>query len=360
MAERAKVSVQFWPWHSLNEMRSYGHKAIDAYPFDFIWSADEFLYEDSITLLGVLASELDTSVGTLVTFPWRNPIELAQRFASMAKLSKPGRGVALGIGAGGAVQMKAVRERTNPIAVVRESIVMLRGLLAGDEVDLGEFPLLAERFRGNTEMRASLHFPPPTRVPVYLAAARAPMAKLAGELADGVAFSQLSTPTSSRAVKRGFLGKLVRVVDDARAAAGDDRPFDKIYNFTVSISRDGDRARQWAKRNTSYGVAGAYLRYPEVLDELGLDREECGYVADAYVQGLGLNEAAKRVSDSLLFEAGQVIAGTPDDVIPRLREVIPLVRQEGINHFIFGVPLGPDVPEALELLGREVIPAALA
>ena len=91
------VSVQFWPWHSLGDMRAHGRKAIESYPFDFIWSADEFLYEDSITLLGVLAMELDTSVGTLVTFPWRNPIELAQRFASMAKLSRPGRGVALGI-----------------------------------------------------------------------------------------------------------------------------------------------------------------------------------------------------------------------------------------------------------------------
>jgi len=353
-----KISVQFWPWHSLNDMRAYGRKAIEAYPFDYIWSADEFLYEDAITLLGILAAELDTSVGTLVTFPWRNPIELAQRFASMAKLSQPGRGVALGIGAGGAVQMKAIKEKTNPIAVVRESLIMLRGLLGGEEVDLGEFPELAARFRGNTEMRASLHFPPPTRVPVYLAAARAPMARLAGQYADGVAFSQLSTPTSSRAVKRGLLTKLVQAVDEARA--GDDRPFDKIYNLTVSISRDGARARQWAKRNTSYGVAGAYLRYPEVLDELGLDREECGYVADAYVQGLGLNEAAKRVSDTLLFEAGQVIAGTPDDVVPRLRETIPLIRKEGIDHFIFGVPLGPDVPEALELLGREVIPAALA
>ena len=169
-----KVSVQFWPWHDLGEMRSYGHKALEAYPFDYIWSADEFLYEDAITLLGVLALELDTSVGTLVTFPWRNPIELAQRFASMAKLSRPGRGVALGIGAGGAVQMKAIREKTNPIAVVRESLIMLRGLLGGGEVDLADFPLLAERFRGNTEMHASLHFPPPTRVPVYLAAARSP------------------------------------------------------------------------------------------------------------------------------------------------------------------------------------------
>jgi len=40
--------------------------------------------------------------------------------------------------------------------------------------------------------------------------------------------------------------------------------------------------------------------------------------------------------------------------------MIALTREAGINHYVFGVPLGPDVPEALELLGTEVIPAALA
>jgi len=39
---------------------------------------------------------------------------------------------------------------------------------------------------------------------------------------------------------------------------------------------------------------------------------------------------------------------------------VSIARGVGINHFVFGVPLGPDVPEALELLGNEVIPAVLA
>ena len=353
------IGVQFWPWHSLDQMRAYGRKALECYPFDYIWAADEFMYEDTATFLTVLAMELDTSVGTLVTFPWRNPIELAQRFASMAKLTRPGRGVAIGIGAGG-ISKKVISETTNPISVVRESLIMLRALLGGDEIDLADFPELAVRFRGNTEMRTSLHFPPPTRVPVYLAVAGVPMAKLAGRYGDGAVFTQVAVRTSYRGTKHGYLSKIMQALDETRTAVGDDRPFDKLMNLSCSISRDGERARQWAKRQTSIGITGAYLRYPDVLDELGLDREEAAYIADAYVKGRDLNEAARRVSDKLLSDVGSVNAGTPEEVIPRLREMIALANAAGINHFVFGVPLGPDVPEALELLGSEVIPAALA
>lgn len=353
------IGVQFWPWHGLEKMVDYGRKAVECYPFDHIWAADEFMYEDTATFLQALAMELDVSVGPLVTFPWRNPIELAQRFGSMSKLTKPGRGVAIGFGAGG-ISKKVISETTSPISVVRESLIMLRALLAGDEIDLADFPELAVRFRHNTEMHTSLHFPPPNPVPVYLAVAGVPMARLAGKFADGAVFTQVAVRTSYRGTKHGFMAKIMGALDETRAAAGDNRPFYKMMNLSCSISRDGERARQYAKRQTSIGLTGAYLRYPDVLDELGLDREEAGYIADAYIKGRDLNEAARRVSDKLLADLGSVNAGTPEEVIPRLREMMAIGRAAGITHFVFGVPLGPDVPEALELLGSEVIPAVLA
>ena len=353
------IGVQFWPWHDLTKMRAYGHKALESYPFDYVWAADEFMYEDNATFLTVLAMELDVSVGTLVTFPWRNPIELAQRFGSMTKLTHPGRGVAIGFGAGG-ISKKVISETTSPISVVRESLIMLRGLLSGNEIDLADFPELAARFRHNTEMKTSLHFPPVSHVPVYLAVAGVPMAKLAARHADGAVFTQVAVRTSYRGTKHGFLAKIMSALDETRATEGGGRPFSKMMNLSCSISRDGEKARQWAKRQTSIGLTGAYLRYPDVLDELGLDREEAAYIADAYIKGRDLNEAARRVSDKLLTDVGSVNAGTPEEVIPRLREMMSIGRAAGINHFVFGVPLGPDVPEALELLGSEVIPAVLA
>jgi alkanesulfonate monooxygenase SsuD/methylene tetrahydromethanopterin reductase-like flavin-dependent oxidoreductase (luciferase family) len=360
LMRKPEIAVEFWPWDSLEKLREYGRIAVDSYPFDYVWICDEFQYEDAITLVGLMAMELDASVGTLVTFPWRNPFELAQRFATMAKLAKPGRGVAIGLGAGGAVQVQVIGEKTNPLPVMRESLLLLRGLLSGDEVPLGDFPQLAGRFRYNTKARARLHFPPPQHVPVYLASGGPSMARLAGELADGAVMSQLVMRTSYLGLRKGLLTELAQLVDEARLGASGDRPFKKIYNFHISVSRDGQAARDWAKRNTSYGVSGTFIRYPEVLDALGLDRDEVGYVADAYLTGQGINEAAKRVSDKLLVDAGAVFAGTPEEVVEPLREMTAQLTGLGYDHFVFGVPLGPNVPDALELIGKEVIPAVLA
>jgi 5,10-methylenetetrahydromethanopterin reductase len=151
-----------------------------------------------------------------------------------------------------------------------------------------------------------------------------------------------------------------RQVEKAKSDSGRGPGFKKLYNLHISVARDGDRARQWAKRNTSYGLAGAYLRYPEVLSAIGLGPDEVAPVAEAYAKGLGIEEAARRVSDDLLRRAGFVVAGTPAECIPPCLEIKRQLIELGFDHLVFGVPLGPDVGEALELLGKEVIPAVLA
>lgn len=360
MTKSVEVGVQFWPWNSVNELVRYAAQALQEYPFAYVWMCDEFQYEDPFTVMAALAMTLDVSTGTMVTFPWRNPLDLAQRFASLAKLVKPGRSVAVGIGGGGSVQVQVVGEKRNPVAVMRESVELLRELLAGQRPELARFPRLAARFRYNTATRARLYFPPPQPVPVLLAAGGPKMYELAGQSADGVIFSQLVARTSFRAGQVGLLREAAEAVQAARQASAEpDRPFKRIYNLHLSVSRDGARARQWAKRNTSYGLSGAYIRYPEVLPALGLDPEEIAYVAEAYLQGLGVDEAARRVSDGLLEQAGFVFAGTPDECIERVLVFRPHLEALGFDHWIIGVPLGPDVPEALHLLSREVIPAIL-
>lgn len=355
-----EISVQFWPWDNIHYLISCGDKALKEHPFSHIWLCDEFQYEDSITVLATLAMKLDVSVGSMVTFPWRNPLDLAQRFASIAKLTRPGREVAAGLGAGGAVQVQVMGERRNPMAVMQESVQLLRELLAGEAVELSRFPQLATRFRYNTNTKARLYFPPPQPVPVYLAAGGPKMYEVAGLYADGAIFSQLVARTSFLGVKSGLLKEAVQATEAARQRADGGRPLKKIYNLHICVSRDGSRAKQWAKRNTSYGLSGAYIRYPEVLRALGLDPGEVAYVAECYLKGLGVDEAAKRVSDSLLQRASFVFAGTPDECIGPCLELKRHLVELGFDHLVLGVPLGPDIPAALELLGKEVIPAIIS
>jgi hypothetical protein len=43
--------------------------------------------------------------------------------------------------------------------------------------------------------------------------------------------------------------------------------------------------------------------------------------------------------------------------LAKCEAILPLVREAGIDQLVIGVPLGPNVPEALDLIAKEIIPA---
>jgi 5,10-methylenetetrahydromethanopterin reductase len=354
---RFEIGIQMWPWYDIKTLLAYAERALEKFPFEQVWMCDEFQYEDSFTVLAAMAMRLNVSVGTMVTFPHRNPMELAQRFSGIAGLIKEGKEVSAGIGAGGAVQEQVVNEKTAPMAVMEETTRFLKTLFAGESADLNRYPRLSARFRYNPRTKAKLYFPPQPKVPVYLAAGGPKMFDMAGRLGDGVILTQLNPWTSLPGIHRGMFKQAVQKVTEARQGAATDGAFKKIYNLHISVSTDGDKARQWAKRNTSYALAGSLGRYPDVLQSTGVDLKDVERVREAYVNGLGVEEAAKRVSDKLLQDAGFIVAGTPKEVLAKCEAILPLVREAGIDQLVIGVPLGPNVPEALGLIAEEIIPA---
>jgi hypothetical protein len=52
-----------------------------------------------------------------------------------------------------------------------------------------------------------------------------------------------------------------------------------------------------------------------------------------------------------------IISGTPAECIGRLQNLFQLAAQHGFSEISIGVPLGPDVPEAIDLWGTEILPA---
>ena len=355
--QRWEIGIQMWPWYPVKTLLAYAERAVESYPFGQIWMCDEFQYEDSFTVLAAMALRLNVSVGTMVTFPHRNPLELAQRFSSIAGLIHDGREVSAGIGAGGAVQEQVVSEKTAPMAVMEETTRFLKSLFAGESADLNSYPKLSARFRYNQRTKAKLYFPPKPKVPVYLAAGGPKMFEMAGRLGDGVILTQLNPWTSLPGIRRGMFQQAVQMVAKGRKSAAGNGAFKKIYNLHISVSRDRDKAKQWAKRNTSYGLAGSLARYPDVLEATGINLNEVETVREAYVKGLGVEEAARRVSDKLLEDAGFIVAGTPKEVLAKCEAILPLVRDYGVDQLVVGVPLGPNVPEALEIIAKEIIPA---
>ena len=144
---RFEIGIQMWPWYDIKTLLAYAERALEIFPFEQVWMCDEFQYEDSFTVLAAMAMRLNVSVGTMVTFPHRNPMELAQRFSGIAGLIKEGKEVSAGIGAGGAVQEQVVNEKTAPMAVMEETTRFLKTLFAGESADLNSYPRLSARFR---------------------------------------------------------------------------------------------------------------------------------------------------------------------------------------------------------------------
>ncbi len=350
-----EIGLHLWPWHPMKELLGYAQEAHRQFPFDHIWLVDAMQYEDTLTAMTAMAMNLDVSLGTMVTFPRRNPMELAQRFSSLSHLMPSGREVVAGLGSGGRLQESVLAEGTSPekVPVVKETVSFLRKMFAGESVALAQFPELVSRFNYNREAKARLYFPPDRPLPVYLAAGGPKMFQVAAREADGVILTQINPWTSLVGMRAGRFRQAIETVELTLKLSGNQQRFKKIYSAKISVSQDGGAAKQWAKRQVSYGAA----TYPTALKRLGCDPDEIERIKSAYIQGLGIEEAASRVSDRLAEELGFVTAGTPEECTAGYHEILDHLEGLGFDHLVMGVPLGPNVPEALQLITKRILPA---
>ena len=160
----------------------------EAAGYDDLWTG-ETSGPDGFTPLALAAVHTErVRLGTGIVNPFtRGPAVLAQHAAALADLS--GGRFVLGLGSSSNV----IVERWNdvpferPLSKVREAVARLRPVLAGER-GLGGF---------------HLETPPEHPIPIVLAALRARMLALAGEVADG-AFTNLLPLSGARQVAEAF------------------------------------------------------------------------------------------------------------------------------------------------------------
>jgi 5,10-methylenetetrahydromethanopterin reductase len=175
--------------------------------------------------------------------------------------------------------------------------------------------------------------------PIYLGAMGPAMLRLAGELADGAL--PLLFPPEHWATASPLIDEGRRRRPPALGA------LDLAACMWVSLAEDEAAARRaLAEKIAYYGHALAPLIYAR----LGVGREEFAPIERAVTVDRDLDRACAMV-DARMLEIG--VAGGPAALVDRLR---PLVAA-GVTHLSFGPPLGPDPLRAVELLGREVMPA---
>jgi 5,10-methylenetetrahydromethanopterin reductase len=184
----------------------------------------------------------------------RHPLLLASLAHSLDEIA-PGR-TYLTV-APGFISTRSVGKPRAPVAVMREAILNLRRLLAGEDVEFGP---TATRLRNRSE--------PPT--PVYLLAAGPRMIELAGEVADGAFLMVGLHPAGVSAARR-------HLEEGARRAGRSLAGFPVVFVVTLGLGSDAELGMQWVRSWFAQGQP--FLNYPSVanlrwLKEAGFELEE--------------------------------------------------------------------------------------
>jgi 5,10-methylenetetrahydromethanopterin reductase len=298
-------------------------QAAEAAGFDQFWVSDDLFLRSAWIILSAVASQTQRiQIGTCIVNPYTlHPAEMAMAAATLDELSS-GRFV-LGISSGADDFLSWVGiQPVKPVTFVRDTVDSLRGLWRG------------ERMHANGwSDQAYLRFPV-REIPIYIGAMSPRMLRLIGEVADGGL--PLLFPPEHFAEVTTLIGVRTRDVDVAAC-------------IWCSLSTDFAQAEFALREKIAYY---GHALSPLILTRLGLQRADFDDIQRLMRAG-DLRKAAEAVTPEMLRIG---VVGTARELLPRLHHLIAL----GARHLSFGPPLGPDPLEAINVLGREVLPALRA
>jgi 5,10-methylenetetrahydromethanopterin reductase len=334
--------------YSLPELIALAERAWQTLaPFGFtrVWTNDNLEYRSVLASSAALLARLPVKLGTAVAVPYfRNPIDVAMAFATMSELSD-GKEISLGLGPGSRSILTRHVVRAKPMAIMAELAVALRTLFAGDTLYTKDIPTLEEYFHLNAAEYA-LRFKTPAPIHLYYGPSllKPAVLELIARHFDGVILQTLYGIGAMEA-------SLARLAS-ARAQMPGRAPLRKVMLINASVSRDRKAARQHAKRFVSHIVSG----WPdEVLVAQGIDPRAIQAVRHAYAENRGVDYASVLTPDHAVDQL--IIAGAPEECMAALGKLFALAAEHGFGEIVIGVPLGPDVPEAIDLWGKEILPA---
>ncbi|KPV64815.1 MAG: 5,10-methylenetetrahydromethanopterin reductase [Candidatus Bathyarchaeota archaeon BA1] len=299
--------------------------------FDYLWITDHFNNRNvyvTLTTAAIYTNKITFGPG--VTNPYLiNPVVTAQAIASLNELA-PGR-VVLGIGAGDKTTLDCAGvEMLKPLTAVQESIKIIRRMMDGESVVFkGDvFRMTGARFL----------FKPRGKIPIYVGAQGPKMLELAGRIGDGVLINACHPKDIKYAVD--CVGKGVTEADKKLTDV------DVAAYTSFSVHEDLKKATKAAVPVVSFIVAGS----PSVvLERHGINLKKAEEIREAlkasdWVRAFGL------VSPEMI-EAFSV-CGVPDTCIERINQLL----KSGISQFVVGSPIGPNVRQAINLIGEKIIP----
>jgi 5,10-methylenetetrahydromethanopterin reductase len=317
-----------------HRVREYVRWAVQAEQagFDQFWVSNDLFYRSApIILTAVAAATERIEIGTCILNPYTlHPAEIGMIAATLDEASNGRFNLGLSSGAAdflGWVGIEAQKPRTAVVETVEAVNRLTTGQTAATEGD-------SLRWSAEAHMR----FPALRRVPIYVGAMSPRMCAEIGRIADG-GLPLLFPPE--------HYTQVIRMIEDGAKQAG--RSMDEIdvaACIWCSVSDDQAQAEDALKEKIAYY---GHAMSATILEQLGLSQADFSEIERLVMVKQDI-EAAKRLVTEPMMRIG--IAGSANRLIERLEGLAAL----GVRHISFGPPLGPDIDEAIQVIGQRVIP----
>jgi alkanesulfonate monooxygenase SsuD/methylene tetrahydromethanopterin reductase-like flavin-dependent oxidoreductase (luciferase family) len=320
--------------------------------FQQIWVNDNIRYRSQLVVLTAIAAQVPVRLGTAIMVPYfHNPLDVADSLGALSELCE-GREISVGIARGDLGQSPQHVQPLRPIAMVSETVQLLRQALSGEELSYAEYPFLQEFYHLNPTGKFRLAFKPRTTFKFYGGGNGPQSLRMCGRIMDGL----ISSGTYIPMLKAGRLPGMLASADQAARAIDPRKRLRKICELNVSISSDRAKAIEFPKRQVAHSILQweALGFTADEYGKMGVTREQVLGLKRAFEAGATVEEAAKLVTEHMVKT--YYAAGRPEEVRDQIIELLAAAERLGYDHVAFA-KLGPDYEEAIELLARQVVPA---
>lgn len=300
--------------------------------FDSVWFPHDAYRVNSWALLSAVAVRTERILlGSRQNIYTTHPSEIATFISTLDWLSN-GRVILVpGLHNTDALDWSGIAH-DDPVTRTREAVEIVQRLLRGENAayDGREFSMTERTF-----MRVPLFR---DRVPVIVAPVGDELLELSGEIGDGSA-PMITPPESASLMVDGIRRGAVRAgrnVDDLEI----------VGCAWICVGEDGQIARDMLA--DIVGTFGAYLE-EAALNCIGLHQSDFRPILE--LLNRGETDAARALVRPEMLRLA--IVGTPEECI----EQIAAIFESGVTHLSLGGPLGPDVRQAIDLIGARILPA---
>lgn len=303
-------------------------KVVESSGFGSLWISEDYYFRDAVSTLSsaaVVTKRIKLGTGVLNPYT-RNPALLAMTLAAMDEISN-GR-LIFGIGPGTLYKIHDQMgiTRTSPRLSVKECVQVVRQMLTSTKTT----------YEGKTIKitNVSLGFQPIRKeLPIYIGAIGPRMLRLAGEIADGVLLTMLSSEDYARYA-------LEKVKEGVNHVGRNPRDVSAACLVLLSIDKNPDAAAQAVKREIVFQLSPP--RIGEFLfEKSGLDQTILKNIRAYFLKGK-VDEACRYVTREVVETL--TVCGTVDECADKLERY----AKAGLD-MIVATPVHPNISEIAAL-----------